>query len=387
VASPAGAQSVDDSELVNDRVEFPTNMALAPDGRIFYTEKDIGEVRIIRDGELLAEPFAALDVIGDAERGLLGIALHPDFPAEPWVYLYYSDADSGRNRIVRIRAEGNRGTDIEPIIELLPADSGYHNGGDMAFGPDGMLYAVVGETHDPDRAQAPDDLGGKILRLAPDGSTPPDNPFGPGSPVFTLGHRNSFGLCFDPATGQLWETENGPESHDEVNRIVAGKNYGWPDQSGPGGQPEFADPVLDFPVTEALTGCAVVGDVFWFGAYSAGRLHHATIHGTRLVDESSTGFDNITDLQLGPDGFLYVAATGAIRRFRVADAASPTPSGTSASPSAATPSPSASPTPASGRGSSGTVSFVVIAVLLALGIVVMRNRIRPPEDPPDPTLV
>lgn len=292
--------------------QFPTNMALTADGRLFFTEKEAGAVRIIEDGKLLPNPFAAIPVKGGGEAGMLGITLHPDFPDEPWVYLYLSYKPSRLNRVVRARADGNTATSVEPVMDLLPISSGYHNGGDMAFGPDGKLYVTVGEAHDEARAQDPEDLGGKILRINPDGSIPEDNPLGPDNPVYSLGHRNSFGICFDPAEGTLWETENGPDSHDEINEILPGGNYGWPSVSGPGGTPEFLDPAWDFPEIIAPTGCAVVGNTLWFGDYH-GALHRVALDGEPGTDEIVTRFPTgITDVMAGPEGEIYVATTDTI---------------------------------------------------------------------------
>ena len=170
------------------------------------------------------------------------------------------------NRLARIRAD-DLAAPPEALLDALTTEHGYHNGGDLVFGGDGKLYVAVGEVHEAERAQDPDDLGGKILRLNPDGSTPSDGPFGPENAAYSMGHRNSFGLCVDPSTGDLWETENGPGSDDEVNRIEPGGNYGWPDQLGPGGEPAFIDPVLDFPEVIVPTGCAVWQGDLYFGAY------------------------------------------------------------------------------------------------------------------------
>src|SRR5947207_4756321 len=128
--------------------------------------------------------------------------------------------------------------------EGLGSQNRYHNGGALAFGSDGMLYVTVGESHEPTFAQDPSSIGGKVLRLMSDGSVPPDDPIA-GNPLFTLGHRNSFGICVDPATGDLWETENGPTSDDEINLLRAGGNYGWPDVMGDGGPEGTIDPVID----------------------------------------------------------------------------------------------------------------------------------------------
>ncbi len=344
---------------------FPTNMAFALDGRIFFTEKETGNVRIIRDGRLLPHPFVQLSVEGSAERGLLGIALDPDFERQPWVYLYYSEAGGASNRIIRVRAEGGSAGEIDPLITLLPAVAGYHNGGDMAFGPDGKLYAVTGEAHDPERAQDPNDLGGKVLRLDPDGSVPDDNPLGPDNPVYALGIRNSFGLCFDPATGDLWETENGPASDDEVNRIVAGGNYGWPDQLGLGGEPRFIDPALDFSGVIVATGCAVTSGGRWlyFGSYLNG-LYRARLlpDGSADSPELVAGVGaNVTDVARAPDGSIYVATSDAIVRL------AGTPSGS--------PVPVASPTSPGFGGGARTGVGLVIAVVLIGGLILLRRRI------------
>ena len=127
-----------------------------------------------------------LPVVPDAERGLLGIAIAPDFEADPWIYLYLSDATDGVNRLVRVRADGDRAAgEPETLLDGLDSAAGYHNGGDLAFGVDGSLFVTLGEAHEADRAQDPSDLGGKIVRLEPDGSVPADNPFGAGNPVWS----------------------------------------------------------------------------------------------------------------------------------------------------------------------------------------------------------
>jgi glucose/arabinose dehydrogenase len=298
-----------------DSLQFPSNMAFAKDGRLFFTEKDTGRIRIMQDGRLLPTPFATLNVVPGGETGLLGIALDPGFPKRPWVYVYYTDAADNRNRLVRIEAHGNTGGEPQTLIDLLPA-TGIHNGGDLVFGADGKLYVTVGETGQMSRAQDVNDVGGKVLRLNPYGSVPQDNPFGAGNPAFTMGLRNSFGICMDPRNGSLWETENGPTEDDEVNRLQAGGNYGWPDQLGVGGEPTYIDPQLVFPQVIVPTGCAVAGRFLYFGDFH-GDLHRVSIDGSQLgeqvvIDHLPSG---ITDVQLGPDGELWVATGGGIERI------------------------------------------------------------------------
>jgi glucose/arabinose dehydrogenase len=300
-------------EPILTQVAIPTNMAFAPDGRLFFTEKETGQVRVVVDGVLDPAPVATFDVTGDAERGLLGLALDPRFATRPWIYVYYSDAVSGRNLLVRFREDRPGGTP-QVLLTGLESASGYHNGGDLVFGDDGMLYASLGETHDPTRAQDPADLGGKIVRLAPDGAIPSEGPFGPENPVWSYGHRNSFGLCVDPANGDLWETENGPDRDDELNLIARGGNYGWPEVTGVAGDGGFVDPVAVFPDTVALTGCAVVDGTVYAGAFNDG-----TLYALPAADRTSgpmrafASFDaGITDVAAGPDGRLYVATSDAI---------------------------------------------------------------------------
>jgi quinoprotein glucose dehydrogenase len=304
----AGPASAADLERFITGLELPVNMAFAPDGRLFVAEQHRGDIRIVKDGRLLPEPFAHIDVIDRFEQGLLGIALHPEFPREPWVYVYYSDPSLLINRIARIRADGDVGRDPEVLLDLLSTERGYHNGGDMVFGTDGMLYVTVGDVHEDARAQDSLDPGGKVLRLTPEGTIPPDNPFGPTNPVYSMGHRNSFGICVDPGSGVLYETENGPSSNDEINQLEPGGNFGWPVQLGPGGEDQgFVDPIVDYPDEIVPTGCAV-----WDGdLYYAGYADHDPPQVGAVVDLDV----GITDIAVGPEGALYLSATDGIHRL------------------------------------------------------------------------
>jgi glucose/arabinose dehydrogenase len=241
-------------QLIASGLEAPWSVALAPDGRLFVTERP-GRVRIVRlgaGGGLEQRPWATLPARAnpDAERGLLGITLDPDFARNGFVYLYYSYAGAGGatlNRLVRMHDTNGVGTDETILVDNIPGSSN-HDGGRIAFGPDGKLYVATGDGEQQARAQDRSSLGGKILRLEKDGSVPSDNPFA-GSPVFSLGHRNVQGLAFQPDTGVLYETEHGPSGffpaccQDEVNRIEAGANYGWPIVTGKPGDARFRDPI------------------------------------------------------------------------------------------------------------------------------------------------
>ncbi len=341
-------------------LSFPVNMAFAPDGRLFFAEKDTGDIRVVQDGRLLPHPFAHLDVVSSSEQGLLGLALDRDFATTRWVYVYYSDPQTRTNRPIRIRRSGDAIED-QPLLDLLTTENGYHNGGDLVFGTDGTLFVSVGEVHESERAQDPNDLGGKIVRLDPDGSIPPDNPFGPTNPAYSMGHRNSFGLCVDPRSGQLWETENGPGSDDEVNRIEPGGNYGWPGQLGPGGAAPLIDPVVDFPEVIVPTGCAVWRGSLYFGAYGTGLVYRIRDPSSPspeavVVDDLGSG---VTDLEVGPDDALYASTVDAI--WRLSAPGSPTLA--------------PSPTPAGGTAPGGSSARSLIAVL-ALAVIVVSLVVR-----------
>lgn len=314
-------------EPVHEDLAFPVALAFAPDGRLFYNELRGGQVRLLQEGQLLDDPFLTLEVAQEAETGLLGLALDPEFPLEPYVYVYYTyeDGDGLHNRISRFPDEGNLAGPEEVLLDDLPANT-RHNGGRLAFGPDGHLYASLGDTLDRPLAQDPASPAGKILRMGRDGSLPTDNPFD-GSYAYLLGIRNVFGMDFTPG-GTLLFTENGPGADDEVNRGRAGENYGWPEVQGRAGDERFVDPLLEFTPTIAPTGLAFyTGDALgpnytgaaYFGSYNDGVLR-------RVVGDVDAGEafeaevllrvsgDAVLDVAQGPDDHLYLSTTGGIYR-------------------------------------------------------------------------
>lgn len=371
ILPPTPALAQEGFEPIVTGLNFAVNVAFAPDGTMFVADKDVGQIRIVRDGQLLPEPFASVAAETRVnETGLLGLALHPSFPDEPWVYAYYSDADDQRNRLVRFRAEGDVSVERETLLELLPIANGWHNGGDMTFGPDGNLYVSVGDGHEPSLAQDPSALGGRILRLEPDGSIPRDNPLGPGNPTFALGIRNSFGLCFDAESGELWETENGPDAWDEINRIEPGANHGWPSHLGPGGGPAFVEPVLAFEEPIVVTGCAgsLSEGGLYFGEGYAGNLHRMLIAGEDPSDTVVATFEGgITDVALDPAGALVVVTPNAVYRAQ-GDASATTPSVT------VRPTPSPSPSAEGPFAALGTSVGLLVAILLAAFFLWYRAR-------------
>ena len=228
-------------------LNVPTTMAFIGSNDILVLQKNDGKVRRVLNGVLQASPVLDLDVSNDSERGLLGIALHPNFSANHLVYLYFTESstDGGSstfNRVVRYTWDGNNLVNQEPIINLPATPGPNHDGGIIIYGPDNKLYIVIGDLNRNGQLQnflagpVPDNTS-VILRLNDDGTTPNDNPFfGQGGNVeryYAYGVRNSFGMAFDPVTGVLWDTENGPDAYDEINRVEPGFNSGWERIMGP----------------------------------------------------------------------------------------------------------------------------------------------------------
>jgi glucose/arabinose dehydrogenase len=223
---------------------WPTAFDFTPDGRrLFYVERFTGQVRVRNLRTRADTQWATIPNVQTTgtEQGLLGLALDPAWKlGERWVYVYYTrDASPDENVIARLRKQTGQPTTTEEL-ETIPDAVSNHNGGVIDFGPDRRLYAVTGDGGDEARAQDEQDPAGKVLRINKDGSIPLSNPF-PGSPAFSIGHRNSFGFTFDPRTGRLWQTENGPSCNDEVNLVVAGGNYAW----GPNQDCGSLEPPLD----------------------------------------------------------------------------------------------------------------------------------------------
>jgi glucose/arabinose dehydrogenase len=223
-----------------------TSMVFAPDGRLFFTEKNTGAIRIMTPGhKILDNPFASVDdLYASWEQGMLGLAIDPEFHINHHIYVYYTavvDIENGNggkviNRVLRFTDNNNTGTDPTVIMDNIPASRGYHSGGAMAFGPDGRLYITVGDATEHIFAQDPSIVIGKVLRINKDGTIPQDNPY-PNSPVYTMGHRNMYGIAFD-RDGTGLTTENGEFHYDEINSVIRGGNYGFPTMQPPNLPPE-----------------------------------------------------------------------------------------------------------------------------------------------------
>ncbi|MEQ1747474.1 MAG: PQQ-dependent sugar dehydrogenase, partial [Saprospiraceae bacterium] len=311
----------------------PTAMAMAPDGSLFLAQKD-GRVLLLHDDELHTEPFLTLAVDDFNERGLEGIAVHPNFGQEPWVYLYYTVPGASRNRVSRVLANGGFAVpgSEQVLLELDPMNGAIHNGGALVFGPDGCLYIGVGDGSAPAKAQNLNTVLGKILRLNPDGSIPASNPFygqlaGNSRAIFASGVRNPFSMACDPATGKILFCDVGLGSFEEVNELKPGKNYGWSIIEGPlnGQTPpaDYQDPFFAYP-HGPQTGCAVVGAAFglgnqpgipptfqrrfFFADYCSGWIRTLDPTTGMLADTFATGIDRPVSLLVGPVGELYYFA-------------------------------------------------------------------------------
>ncbi|HRK21475.1 MAG TPA: PQQ-dependent sugar dehydrogenase [Fimbriimonadaceae bacterium] len=294
-----------------------TQIRFAPDGRIFFTELATGRIRIVQNGTVLPTEFATLPVGTSGEQGLLGLALDPNFAQNGFVYVFHTNPNPLKQRVVRYTDSNNVGTNETVIVDDLPV-ANRHVGGRIGFGQDGMLYVSIGDVLDPANSQDDNSLAGKILRYTPLGAIPGDNP-NPASPVYAKGMRNSFGLAFHPTSGRPYTSENGPNCDDELNRIVAGGNYGWrPNYPCNDNDPNYIQPIVRYSEVIAPTGIAFytgndipgfTGDLF-VGSFNDGALRRYRIedlNGSILASELilSGRPDGIIDVTTGSDGALY----------------------------------------------------------------------------------
>jgi glucose/arabinose dehydrogenase len=283
-------------------LDVPWGLAFLPDGSALVSERDSARIRQVTASGQVTEVGTVPDVVAQNEGGLLGLAVPP---GSPTVYAYLTTAED--NRVVRMSFDGGALGQPEVVIDGIPK-AGNHNGGRLAFGPDGMLYVSTGDATQPDRAQNLESLGGKILRLSPDGVVPADNPFA-GSPVFSYGHRNVQGLAFDQ-DGRLWASEFGQNTWDELNLIEAGGNYGWPVVEGVGNDDRFIEPVAQWSTDEASpSGIAYVRDTVFLASLRGQRLWQVPVPdgvaGTP-TDFAAGEFGRLRAAALAPDGSLWV---------------------------------------------------------------------------------
>lgn len=317
VALPAN-----DIEVVANDLEIPWEIVFLPDGDMLVTERPGTLKRIGKEKRV--QTINGVEHIG--EGGLLGMALHPQFKENHWLYLYLTTAtDNGlKNRVERYRLEDNTLSDEKIIIDNIPG-AAYHDGGRIAFSPDGYLYITTGDAGKPDSAQDINSLAGKILRLKDDGLIPADNPFN--NAVYSYGHRNSQGLAWDDK-GHLWATEHGRTTGilsglDELNFIEKGKNYGWPIIQGDEKKERMETPIVQSGTNETW---APAGIIYWNESLFFGGLRGESLYEARLnfVSQNLSGqaninvelkthfreeFGRIRAVVFGPDGFIYITTS------------------------------------------------------------------------------
>lgn len=323
-------------ETVATGLEVPWDMAFVSKDRIYVTERP-GRVRLIENGTLRTEPYARINTAARGEGGLMGIALHPDYPNPRWVYLMYTYESGGEiyNRVSRFTDTGNGLTDEKAVVTRIPGSS-VHNGGIIRFGPDGMLYIGTGDSRQPELAQDRSSLAGKILRVTPEGSVPADNPF-PDSMVYAYGFRNVQGLAWNPANGDLWATTHGPtgefglQAKDAVYIVSRGGNHGWPRVLGVTDRRGVVDPVLFFPDEAVPPALATFYNAdlmpelkgnFFFTSLRGEHMQRVVLSGARNISRIErwwqTGTQNgrygrLRAVVQGPDGALYVSTSNRAR--------------------------------------------------------------------------
>jgi glucose/arabinose dehydrogenase len=307
----------------------PWGLTFLPDGSAIVTGRDDASLSAIAtDGTVTA--VGLIDgVEPDGEGGLLGVAASPAFAGDHLLYVYFSAETD--NRIATVTLENGALRNQNVLLTGIPR-GGIHNGGRLAFGPDGLLYAGTGDSGERPNAQNLSSLGGKILRLAPDGSPAPGNPFPQAPYVYSYGHRNVQGLAFDD-TGRLWASEFGQNTWDELNLIVAGGNYGWPEVEGPGAHDGFVAPQQVWPTDEASpSGIAVWRGAVWMAGLRGERLWQIPITGTGGTAADSDGnqtgepaahledvYGRLRTVQVAPDGSLWVTTSNTDGRGDVRD--------------------------------------------------------------------
>jgi glucose/arabinose dehydrogenase len=298
----AGRPDLSKPQTIVSGLEVPWGLAFLPDGSALVSERDSADIlRIPAGGGDPRRVYHVDGVSSQGEGGLLGIAVDPDHASNKYVYAYFTA--SGDNRIIRFTLDGGN-----PRVILDGIDkAGIHNGGRIAFGPDGFLYVGTGDAGDGSASQDRDDLNGKILRITRDGAAAPGNPRG--SRVWSLGHRNVQGLAWGPDK-KMYGIEFGQNTWDEVNVIQPGRNYGWPEVEGKEGDGRYVDPIVQWSTDEASpSGAAVAGDTLYVAGLRGERLWTVPLGGGEPRARFTGEFGRLRTVAVAPDGALWLTTS------------------------------------------------------------------------------
>jgi glucose/arabinose dehydrogenase len=339
---PATMQAADfTATVLTSNLDTPWDLVWGPDAMIWVSERG-GRISRVDPSSGRRETAGEVSGVSESgEGGLMGIALHPDFAREAWVYAMHTYRGQGgntRNRLVRLRWNGSSLGDQGTLLDEIPG-AGIHNGARIVVGRDRMLYVSTGDAANASDAQDSTTLNGKVLRLDLDGRVPADNPFR--SAIWSWGHRNGQGLVVHPATGVIYETEHGSGDNDEINIIERGRNYGWPNVRGTcdeGGERDFCqahrvvEPLTTWTPTVAISGAdlylsdripsasnsllatSLSGRALWRMRLSA--------DGRRITDRAtllSGRYGRLRDVLVAPNGDIYIATSNRDGRGSPAD--------------------------------------------------------------------
>lgn len=312
------AENKVDIEVVATNLEIPWEIVFLPTGEMLVSERSGNLVLIDNGNKIKIE-----GVLHTGEGGLQGVALHPDFSKNNFIYIYFTTKTSVGliNRIERYTLIGNSVSNKKIILDNIPG-ARFHDGGRIEFGPDGKLYVTTGDVGVSTRAQDLSFLGGKILRLNDDGSVPSDNPFG--TAVYSYGHRNPQGLAWDDQ-GVLWSTEHGRSvilsGFDELNKIIAGQNYGWPDIQGDEVSEGKVTPVIHSGADSTWAPAGAIyldGDII-FAGLKGEALYKYNIDSQKLTTNFFQDWGRLRAVVLGPDNYIYISTSNTDGRGKVRD--------------------------------------------------------------------
>ncbi len=313
-------EEIKDIEILAENLEIPWEVVFLPNGEILITERP-GNLVKIRDGNKI--PVNGVEHVG--EGGLLGMALHPDFAENNRIYLYLTtESETGLiNRVESYELKGNELVKKEIIFDNIPG-ARYHDGGRIAFGPDGYLYILTGDATDENSAQDLNSLAGKILRIKDDGQVAKDNPYN--NAIFSYGHRNPQGITWDE-TGRIWATEHGRSGvlsgFDELNLIEKGQNYGWPEIQGDEVKEDMVKPVAHSGANEtwAPADAAFLNNSVFFTGLRGESLYQARLNENgeliEIISHFNGDFGRLRAVVAGPDNLLYITTSNTDGRGNV----------------------------------------------------------------------